>query len=306
MSTISANIQKYSISSSSSSFYSFSFVNYFIQILFHGRQWFIKKRYSDFYNFHLKISKYYKNLPNLPSKTYQYWNKFSNQIIIKRLKKLNLYLNEILKIVSSDNNLLKEFLEVDSNFLLYNINSLKFSNINVINSIDFEQNILKLFIKKVLNMNIKWRLENCNKNVFYKKNITKLKKKKKNFLMSINLKSDLSSPKTTSITSKNSSSFSPPSSPLINSNNNKIVMIENNNDEILRDSFRESYLSTNSQGNTWRDANGDDNEDENDEENENDLDSLPSITTIATSSSTTPNMIQKLQQYNFNGEFNVI
>ena len=89
---------------------------YFINVIYLGSQWALRKRFRDF----VKIDKVLKSngidIPvTLPVKTW--WNKFNKEILTQRQKSLQSYVNSMLRTVELDNSLIKEFLEVDENML---------------------------------------------------------------------------------------------------------------------------------------------------------------------------------------------
>lgn len=266
MSTISAHFLRYTITGPTYN----SHVDYIIQVVYHGRQWLIRKRYSEFDYFDKKIRRYYRNLlRDLPPKTYRYWGRLNHQIIIKRMKELELYLQSLLKNVASDNNLLKEFLEVDSNLLAYHLNSINNHSHDIILHIDLLQNIIKKFSLKIIPCNVQWRLENCSSDLqpsrkrLIKSSSKKPKKDKKGILLNNN---------NTSNNTNNPNDFRVLS--WVSSSN-----IDLDDTVSLRDSFRESYLSqTETIDSNWRNRPSDDD----------DLESLPSIYSIKTRSQPFP------------------
>lgn len=94
------------------------FVEYFIRVVHNGRIWGVKKRFSEFVQLHEYLQKSGYTLPaSLPKKT-TVWKKVDEKLLKKRSKELQLYINELLKTFSvADNSLLKEFLEVEVNWL---------------------------------------------------------------------------------------------------------------------------------------------------------------------------------------------
>jgi hypothetical protein len=110
MTTTTADIQRYEVSAEGN-------IYYFIKVVYNGREWAVRKRYSDF----SKLDEYllkdgFKLSYALPSK--QFWNRFDKKALMERQKGLQSYLNTLLtNTVSSDNSLVKEFLEVDHNRL---------------------------------------------------------------------------------------------------------------------------------------------------------------------------------------------
>lgn len=110
MTTTTADIQKYEISANGN-------IYYFIKVVYNGREWAVRKRYSDFSRLDEFLHRDGFNLSYaLPSK--QFWKTFDKKTLTERQKGLQSYLNTLLKsAVSSDNSLVKEFLEVDHNRL---------------------------------------------------------------------------------------------------------------------------------------------------------------------------------------------
>ena len=86
-------------------------VEYFIKVTFNGREWAIRKRYSDF----VKLDKYlrkegYELEVDMPVKAW-WWRK-SKSLLQQRLKDLQHYLMVLLSsTMSTDNSLVREFLE---------------------------------------------------------------------------------------------------------------------------------------------------------------------------------------------------
>jgi hypothetical protein len=110
MTTTSADIQRYEVSTEGN-------IHYFIKVVYNGREWAVRKRYSDFSRLDEFLQKDgFKLSYALPSK--QFWNKYDKKALAARQKGLQSYLNTLLtNTVSSDNSLVKEFLEVDHNRL---------------------------------------------------------------------------------------------------------------------------------------------------------------------------------------------
>lgn len=105
-----AHIQKFSKNSD-------GHTEYFIKVVFNGKQWAIRKRYSEFTTFdeYLQRSGYKVNY-TLPEKTW--WKRFDPQVLVQRQKELQQYLNVLLgSTISTENSLIREFLEVDENRL---------------------------------------------------------------------------------------------------------------------------------------------------------------------------------------------
>lgn len=205
MSTVSVNIQRYSVS-----FGYNGHVEYYLKVLYHGRQWFIRKRYSEFDYFDKKIRKFFPLLRKLPPKTY--WGIYNEEIIKERIIGLDLYLLTLIKLVPTDNNLLKEFLEVDLNMLIYNLKS---NDKYIINKIDYYQNILLRFTRKIIHINVDWRLKNCGEILPSQKRVIKSYKKR-------NKSNQIDFRKLSLVSSSN---------------------IDLDENESLRDSIRQSYIS---------------------------------------------------------------
>ena len=94
------------------------YTEYFILVLYQGREWAVRKRFSDFSKFdeYLRTSGYTINY-QLPEKNW--WNKFDPTLLTRRLKELQNYLDVLLREeLSAQNSLVREFLEVDENMLL--------------------------------------------------------------------------------------------------------------------------------------------------------------------------------------------
>lgn len=110
MTTTTADIQKYEISAEGN-------IVYFIKVVYNGREWAVRKRYSDFSRLDEFLQRDGFDLSYaLPSK--QFWKTFDKKTLMERQKGLQSYLNTLLKsTVSSDNSLVKEFLDVDHNRL---------------------------------------------------------------------------------------------------------------------------------------------------------------------------------------------
>ena len=110
MSIVSTHVQKYYQNTA-------GFTEYFILILYQGREWAVRKRYSEFVRLDefLRISGHCINY-QLPEKNW--WNKFDPSLLSKRLKELQCYLDVLLReTVTAENSLVREFLEVDENML---------------------------------------------------------------------------------------------------------------------------------------------------------------------------------------------
>jgi len=108
--SVTANVQKNSLNKD-------GFTEYFILILYKGSEWGVRKRYSDFVKFdeYLQQSGYAVHY-KLPEKVF--WSRLDPTLISKRMAELQSYLASLLQnTLSTDNNLIREFLEVDENVL---------------------------------------------------------------------------------------------------------------------------------------------------------------------------------------------
>jgi hypothetical protein len=94
------------------------YIEYFIKVVHNGKVWGIKKRFSEFVQLNeFLIKSGYGVPPSLPKKT-TVWKKVDDKLLQKRSKALQVYINDLLKTFSvADNSLLKEFLEVEVNWL---------------------------------------------------------------------------------------------------------------------------------------------------------------------------------------------
>ena len=108
--SVSANVQKNSLNKD-------GYTEYFLLILYKGSEWGIRKRYSDFVKFDRYLQESgYEIAYKLPEKNF--WSRFDDTLISKRMVELQAYLNSLLQnTLSTDNNLIREFLEVDENIL---------------------------------------------------------------------------------------------------------------------------------------------------------------------------------------------
>ena len=108
--SVSAHVQKNSLNKD-------GFTEYFILILYKGSEWGIRKRYSDFVQFDLYLQQSgYEVFHKLPEKNF--WSRLDPTLISKRMVELQNYLSTLLQnTLSTDNNLIREFLEVDENTL---------------------------------------------------------------------------------------------------------------------------------------------------------------------------------------------
>ena len=89
MSLVSCHVQKYTQNKE-------GYTEYFILVLYQGREWAVRKRYSDFSKFdeYLRNSGYSISY-QLPEKNW--WNKFDPTLLSKRLKELQNYLDVLLR-----------------------------------------------------------------------------------------------------------------------------------------------------------------------------------------------------------------
>ncbi len=107
--SVSANVQKHSQNDA-------GFTEYFIVVFYKGYEWGIRKRYSDFVRFNDYIaSRGYKLTCKLRGKNF--WNRYDPTLISRRVGELQGYLNSLLISTMTDNNLVREFLEVDEHML---------------------------------------------------------------------------------------------------------------------------------------------------------------------------------------------
>lgn len=95
------------------------YVEYFIKVVYNGRQWSIKKRFREFEILNEYLIKDGIHIPNpLPQKFP--WRRHDEKMLKLRRKELQLYLDGILKCTPlSSNRLLREFLEIDAGLLSY-------------------------------------------------------------------------------------------------------------------------------------------------------------------------------------------
>jgi len=107
---VSAHVQKFELNKD-------GFTEFFIVILYQGREWGVRKRYSEFVKFDAYLqSSGFRVAYTLPEKSW--WNRFDPGLLSKRLQELQNYLDVLLKAtMSTDNSLIREFLEVDENTL---------------------------------------------------------------------------------------------------------------------------------------------------------------------------------------------
>mmetsp|Transcript_3839 Transcript_3839/g.5972 ORF Transcript_3839/g.5972 Transcript_3839/m.5972 type:complete len:371 (+) Transcript_3839:166-1278(+) len=133
-------------------------VEYVIKVVFHGQEWATRKRYSEFDRFDRKIRKAGYNIPRrLPPKVIL--GKYYDDVILTRMKELDLYLLSVLSLVPSDNCLLREFLEVDLNLLTASMRAP--SPTKHVKYIDRITAIFNRAVNNFINLNVQWRLSNC-------------------------------------------------------------------------------------------------------------------------------------------------
>jgi hypothetical protein len=193
----------------------------------------------------------YEDLPELPPKTYRYWGRFNQDLIQQRMKGLENYMKQILQVIPSDNALLREFLDVESHFLSYHLNSSQ-NPTEIISQIDFMDRVYSNFTHLVIHFNPQWRLDNCSGSGGYGNSSASSAAQNKRYLKSQakrkNSKKKFSSSSSTSAQQKRGDDFRMLS--LVSSH------IDLDDDtESLRDSFRDSYLSE-SGDSVWRDVDG--------------------------------------------------
>jgi hypothetical protein len=92
-------------------------VEYHIKVVHHGKEWIVKRRYSEFSklnDFVMKNSDKYEIKAKFPQKSIM-WKKHDKRLLDKRFDELRTYFKELVKNYSvSDSSLLKEFLEVET------------------------------------------------------------------------------------------------------------------------------------------------------------------------------------------------
>eukprot|EP01036_Dinobryon_divergens_P030117 gene30117-39312_t len=151
--SVSAEIQKFEIGRSGR-------VEYFIKVVFHGRVWAIRKRFSDFVILDRALRRQIQtnshNIPVLPPKEWlgiQSWKK-NNSKLVKRQRELQKYLHVLLNdVISNDNSLVKEFLEVDYN----NLEITKRLSMMEVSKIDSHRRIVDTFLKQVIPIPISFK-----------------------------------------------------------------------------------------------------------------------------------------------------
>jgi PX domain len=104
----SAHIQKYSITPE-------GHVEYFIKVVYIGKEWPLRKRYSDFSKFDSIVRSQKSDMPvELPPKRRLKFNSIDPEFLAKRLQLLQGYLDSFFCYpLSPEHSLVKEFLEVD-------------------------------------------------------------------------------------------------------------------------------------------------------------------------------------------------
>ena len=110
MSSVACHVQKYENIN--------GYTEYFIKVVYNGYEWGIRKRYSDF----VRIDDYLRNVEGyeisyvLPEKNF--WSRFDPFLINTRMGELQAYLDHLIgQALTTDNALIREFLEVDENLL---------------------------------------------------------------------------------------------------------------------------------------------------------------------------------------------
>ena len=101
-------------------------VEYFIKVVYKGKEWAIRKRYNDFSTFERLLRKNggIEVSCKIPPKVW--WDKFNHDTLAWRQKEMQKFLNILLQTTNpSESSLLREFLEVDINHLV-KIRSLTF------------------------------------------------------------------------------------------------------------------------------------------------------------------------------------
>jgi hypothetical protein len=92
-------------------------VEYYIKVVHHGKEWIVKRRYSEFSklnDFLMKKSEKHEIKAKFPQKSIM-WKKHDKRLLDKRFDDLRAYFKELVKNYSvSDSSLLKEFLEVET------------------------------------------------------------------------------------------------------------------------------------------------------------------------------------------------
>lgn len=151
--SVSAEIQKFETGRSGR-------VEYFIKVVFHGRVWAIRKRFSDFVILDRALRRQIQtsshNLPVLPPKE---WfgiqsRKKNTAKLVKRQRELQKYLHVLLNdVISNDNSLVKEFLEVDYN----NLEITKRLSMMEVSKIDTHRRIVEIFLKQVIAIPISFK-----------------------------------------------------------------------------------------------------------------------------------------------------
>eukprot|EP01038_Epipyxis_sp_PR26KG_P005912 gene5912-8155_t len=146
MSTVSVHIQKYSKNART------RHIEYYIVVSFHGRQWSIKKRFSHFLHLHrylCKQSQLDENITNFKFPVKVSWWLSNDNLLQNRLKELQKYLDLLISTLPSDNSIIKEFLEVESNNLKI-IKSEMMKSSNAFKVQEEMENICKVFEASVI------------------------------------------------------------------------------------------------------------------------------------------------------------
>jgi hypothetical protein len=182
------------------------------------------------------------------------------------MKGLETYLHQILQMIPSDNALLREFLDVESHFLSFHLNSLRSSQQHpheIISQIDFMNHVFENFTHHVIHFSPQWRLENCCGSVSRGNGNGKTSPASSAALNKRYLKSQLKrkNSKKKSAGSVSGNDFRMPS--LMSSSH--IELDDDDETESFRDSFRDSYVSE-SGDSVWRDVDGEGERDEEIEE----------------------------------------
>lgn len=107
----SADIQKFARNND-------GYIEYYIKVVTNGREWIIKKRFSEFYTLNSYLTKHGFQPPyRLPDK--KIWKTPDEKLLRQRQKELQMYLNELLLMYSiNEITILKEFFELEMNVLI--------------------------------------------------------------------------------------------------------------------------------------------------------------------------------------------
>ena len=94
-------------------------IEYFIKVCYQGKEWSIRKRYSDFARFDHFFRKRFECSIELQLPPKKWWTlKTKPSTLAKRQKGLQKYLDDVLtNSVANEVSLIREFLEVDENLL---------------------------------------------------------------------------------------------------------------------------------------------------------------------------------------------